>query len=369
MHVHGGGIGAAVEDQQVGVGGIGRVLTGARLDVQVEGYVGHVAARAHDAVGHDHIGLAFAQVVVELGNGVRRLGAVRRSDAHGEVHTGLSVHEGAGGAEGEVVQQERVVQPYVHGGGGSIRAVVDHLHAGSGNGCRRKLHKGTTAGERGPEPEGRAIAVLGGVQEARGHHHQGGILQTERGQRRAIGRHNGTVVRGPYLEHVISRGQLEIVGGEIRVAEVVEDGRFQRGTFEYVHRGRVGAAMEHEHVRVPHHGGGFTSGGEHLQAEGGCRGITASADDAAGHDHIGLVVGQREILGIDGIAGSSAVRRGDPNGELHTGRSVHIRTGGAELEVVQQQGIVQVNVHHGRCSVGAVVDHLDTSGLGVGRRA
>ena len=85
------------------------------------------------------------------------------------------------------------------------------------------------------------------------------------------------------LEHVISRGQLEIVGGEIRVAEVVEDGRFQRGTFEYVHRGAsvlpwntstsvfpIGRRL---HVRWL----------KHLQAEGGCRGITASADDAAGH--------------------------------------------------------------------------------------
>lgn len=85
----------------------------------------------------------------------------------------VGVDEGRGGAEGEVVQEERVVQPNVHGGSGGIGAVVDDLHARGRVRQEGQFNECTTAGQRGPETEGRAIAVVRRVQETAGEHGKG----------------------------------------------------------------------------------------------------------------------------------------------------------------------------------------------------
>src|SRR5690606_33573954 len=127
-----------------------------------------------------------------------------------------------GSAEGEVVDQQLVIQVDVDRAGELVRGVVDDLYAGRGL-RRRQCDERTTRGQYGKEAECRTVAVDRGIQEAGGDHAQGLALQAERGQRREIrgDRHRARGIA--YVDRVVERAELK-VAGKFTVGDIIHDG-------------------------------------------------------------------------------------------------------------------------------------------------
>ena len=123
-----------MDHQDIGVARYTGGLTTGCEHVQTEGRGRVVTRRAHDTVGHEHVGLAIGQVVGEgqAGDDVLGAGAVTWCDTDLQVNACRQVDEGGGGAEGEVIDGWccATVDVHVDHGSGRIGAVVDDLYAG-----------------------------------------------------------------------------------------------------------------------------------------------------------------------------------------------------------------------------------------------
>ncbi len=108
--VHGGGIGGAMEGEELDVpAATGFLGTGLDEEPEAGGTAVGIAlevGRVEDAVGDSDIGLAVGKRELEVLQGVGRGGAAAACDADVDGRAGRSINERRGRAEREVVQQK-----------------------------------------------------------------------------------------------------------------------------------------------------------------------------------------------------------------------------------------------------------------------
>src|SRR5690606_29302648 len=108
---------------------IGGLLAAGRKDTDREGLERIIAARIQQSVGNGNIGLALSQIDRKLGNDVIRTGARAGRDTDDQIYSGRHIDKGRRRPECKVIQEQGVVDIYVHFLGESVGCIVNHLQA------------------------------------------------------------------------------------------------------------------------------------------------------------------------------------------------------------------------------------------------